>query len=142
MLIPAVDGLVAGMLTWLAIMNGILAVFNLIPGFPLDGGRVLRSVLWKTTGSYILASRIATLIGQGIGYLFILIGIVIIIVRPFGMSWGDGLWISVIGWFLSNAASSSYRSVTRQPQTPPSAGNAVITDARYTVKKDEGEHEE
>ncbi len=138
LLIPAVTGPVAVMLTWLAIMNGVLAAFNLIPGFPLDGGRVLRSVLWRTTGSYLVASRIATMIGQGFGYLLIIGGILIIIIRPFGMTWFDGLWISFIGWFLSSSASASYRQIIRQARVKP-PDDIEIPSEDYTVLPTEGE---
>jgi Zn-dependent protease len=141
MLIPAVRGPVGVMVTWLAIMNGVLAVFNLIPGFPLDGGRVLRSILWRTTGSYLLASRIATFAGQGIGYLLILAGILIIILRPFGMDWFDGLWICFLGWFLSNAAAASYRQA-KQQGAPGGTRSIEITDAEYTVLPGDGERKE
>jgi Zn-dependent protease len=132
LLIPVMPGPIAVMITWLAIMNGILAVFNLVPGFPLDGGRVLRSVLWLTTGDYNRASRIATRVGQGFGYLLILGGILIIILRPFNLTWFDGLWISFIGWFLSSAASASYRQIRRNG-TPPSTPRTEVTDAEYTI---------
>lgn len=105
---------VARSILWLAIMNGALAVFNLIPSFPLDGGRVFRSALWHFTGSYSRSTRIATRVGQGIGYLFILFGISIIILRPFGLSWFEGIWIAFIGWFLASAAAASYRQLRRQ----------------------------
>ncbi len=105
---------IAVMILWLAVMNGVLAVFNLIPGFPLDGGRVFRSLLWHFTGNYSRSTRIATRVGQGIGYLFILGGISIIFLHPFGLSWFDGIWISFIGWFLENAASVSYRQIRLQ----------------------------
>jgi Zn-dependent protease len=141
LLIPAITGPVASMITWLAIMNITLAVFNLIPGFPLDGGRVLRSVLWRTTGSYLLASRIATFIGQGFGYLFILGGIMIIIFRPFGMSWFDGLWVCFIGWFLSSTAASSYRQI-KQHQTTGRPEERTIDSASYTVLTRDGEDKE
>ena len=100
------------MILWLAVMNGVLAVFNLIPGFPLDGGRVFRSLLWRYTGSYNRSTRIAARVGQGIGYLFILGGILIIFLRPFGLSWFDGIWFTFIGWFLQSAALASYRQVS------------------------------
>ncbi len=133
LILPSLPGPVAGMFVWLAVMNGILAVFNLIPGFPLDGGRVLRSIIWKATGSYRIATRLAAFIGQGFGLLLILAGILIIIVKPFGMNWGDGLWLAAIGWFLSSAASASYRSIMKHPQTPPSPANRIITDVEYRV---------
>jgi Zn-dependent protease len=100
---------VATMALWLAMVNAILAVFNLIPGFPLDGGRVFRSILWRATGNYGRSTRIATWVGRGVAYLFILSGIIIIFLRPFGLSWFDGIWLAFIGWFLDNAASTSYR---------------------------------
>lgn len=96
---------------WLALMNVSLAVFNLIPGFPLDGGRVFRSLLWRFTGSYENSTRIASLLGRIIGFVFILSGILIIFLRPFGLNWFAGIWPAFIGWFLENAASSSYRQV-------------------------------
>ena len=100
---------VADMAFWLFFINAALAVFNLIPGFPLDGGRVFRSILWKVTGNYERSTRIATRVGQGMGYLFILGGILIVFLQPFGLSWFNGLWLAFIGWFLSNVASASYR---------------------------------
>lgn len=112
--VPNIPEPIAIMILWLAIMNGILAAFNLIPGFPLDGGRVFRSLLWHFTGNYSRSSRIATRVGQGIGFLFILSGISIIFLRPFGLSWFDGIWIVFIGWFLQNAASASYRQIRWQ----------------------------
>lgn len=105
---------VALMILWLAVMNGAVAVFNLIPGFPLDGGRVFRSVLWRITGNYGRSTRIATRLGQAIGYLFILSGISIVILRPFGLSWFEGIWIAFIGWFLASAATASYRQLHRE----------------------------
>ena len=100
---------VASMAFWLAVVNGTLAVFNLIPGFPLDGGRVFRSLLWRVSGNYLRSTRIATRVGQGVGWLFIAGGIVIVILRPFGLSWVNGLWIAFVGAFLLNVASVSYK---------------------------------
>jgi Zn-dependent protease len=98
----------AAMASWLAVVNLALAVFNLIPGFPLDGGRVFRSLLWRATGSYGRSTRIATRVGQGVGYLFILAGIAMVFMLE---DWLSGLWLAFIGWFLENAASASYRQV-------------------------------
>ncbi len=122
LLVPKVPEPIAGMIFWLAVMNGMLAAFNLVPGFPLDGGRVFRSILWYVTGSYIRSSRIATRVGQGIGYLFILGGILIVFLHLFDLTWFDafdltwfnGIWIAFIGWFLGSAASASYRQILRQ----------------------------
>lgn len=117
-LIPEIPQPIALMIFWLAVMNGILAAFNLIPGFPLDGGRVFRSLLWHFTGSYSRSTRIAARVGQGIGYLFILGGISIIFLNPFDLSWFDGIWFSFIGWFLKSAASASYRQIRWQETLP------------------------
>ena len=99
---------IAALAFWLAQINIMLAVFNLIPGFPLDGGRVFRSIMWRVTGNYKRSTRIATQVGRGVGYLFILGGILMMFVLH---EWLGGLWIAFIGWFLENAASSSYRQV-------------------------------
>ncbi len=98
---------VAGMAFWLAQINVVLAVFNLIPGFPLDGGRVFRSLLWRFSGDYKRATRIATWVGRGVGYLFILGGVSLVFIFP--QQWFSGLWLAFIGWFLGNTAASSYR---------------------------------
>jgi Zn-dependent protease/CBS domain-containing protein len=92
---------------YLAIVNALLGGFNLIPGFPLDGGRVLRSIAWGISGSLRRATEIAVGAGQIIGGLFILFGIV----QIFGGNLINGLWIAAIGWFLQNAASSSLQQV-------------------------------
>jgi Zn-dependent protease len=102
---------IAIILAWLGLINAALAVFNLIPGFPLDGGRVFRSILWRSSGSYGKATRIATRLGQVVGYLFITGGVIIIISSFFGGYFDiiTGIWAAFIGWFLQNAASASYR---------------------------------
>jgi Zn-dependent protease/predicted transcriptional regulator len=92
-----------GILFYLAVTNILLGVFNLIPGFPLDGGRVLRSIVWKLTGNLRQATRVATLTGQVIAYLFILLGIWIFFVGDLL----DGIWLGFIGWFLLSAAQSA-----------------------------------
>jgi Zn-dependent protease/CBS domain-containing protein len=95
---------------WLGWINIFLAGFNLIPGFPLDGGRVLRSLLWWHNQDLRKSTRIASNIGRGIGYLLILGGIAMVF---FG-DWINGLWLALIGWFLENAAASSYRQLALQ----------------------------
>jgi Zn-dependent protease len=98
---------VSALARYLAMINGSLALFNLIPGFPLDGGRVLRAVIWALSNNLRLATRIASWVGQGVAFLFILTGVWQII----GGSWLNGLWIAFIGWFLNNAALTGYRQV-------------------------------
>jgi Zn-dependent protease len=92
---------------WLGIVNGFLAAFNLVPGFPLDGGRVLRAGLWKWTGSLSESTRIAAGFGQGVGILMIVGGVLSYFV---GGGFG-GLWLAFIGWFLTQAAQSSYQQM-------------------------------
>jgi Zn-dependent protease/CBS domain-containing protein len=92
---------------YLAIVNALLGGFNLIPGFPLDGGRVLRAIAWGITGSLRRATEIAVGAGQIVGGLFILWGVI----QIFGGNLINGLWIAAIGWFLQNAASSSLGQV-------------------------------
>jgi Zn-dependent protease/CBS domain-containing protein len=102
------------LLFWLGSINIVLGIFNLTPAFPLDGGRVLRSILWAATDSLRRATRWATWIGQGIAWLMILggIGMVFGVSIPFfGTGLVGGVWLAFIGWFLSNAASQSYRQV-------------------------------
>src|SRR5438552_18748851 len=84
-----------GILFYLAVTNLLLGVFNLSPAFPLDGGRVLRSIIWKISGSMRQATRAALITGQIIAYLFILLGIWLF----FTVSILDGIWLGFIGWF-------------------------------------------
>jgi Zn-dependent protease len=93
---------------YLAYINGALALFNLIPGFPLDGGRVFRAIVWGTTHSLRKATLIAANLGRFIAYLFIIIGVW----QMFTGNFGNGLWIAFIGWFLESAASSQIRQQT------------------------------
>jgi Zn-dependent protease/CBS domain-containing protein len=95
---------------WLGYINLALGVFNLIPGFPLDGGRVLRSLLWWRGRKLQSATRIASSIGRGVGFLFILGGIFLV----FTGNWFNGIWLALIGWFLDSAAAGSYRQLILQ----------------------------
>ncbi|MBZ5607776.1 MAG: site-2 protease family protein [Acidobacteriia bacterium] len=105
---PAPDTPIAAMFLWLGYINFMLAAFNMIPGFPLDGGRILRSIIWWRTGSGERSTKLAARIGQTVALLFIAFGIF----RFFGGAGFGGLWIAFIGWFLLQAAGASYATVT------------------------------
>ena len=94
------------LVTYLAYINGSLALFNLLPGFPLDGGRVFRAVLWGATGDLGRATRIAGSVGRFVGFLFIILGVS----QVLGGNVLNGLWIAFVGWFLDSAAASEVRS--------------------------------
>jgi Zn-dependent protease len=94
--------IIAAPTLWLARMNLLLAGFNLIPGFPLDGGRILRAVLWKITRNPYRATRIATLSGKVIALILTGAGIFVLFVGNVF----TGLWLALMGWFLQNAANS------------------------------------
>ena len=98
---------VTAVLVWLGYINIGLALFNMIPGFPLDGGRVLRSIIWGVTKNADRSTRIAARIGQIVALLFILDGIW----QFFHGGGFSGLWIAFIGWFLMDAAKGSYAEV-------------------------------
>jgi Zn-dependent protease/CBS domain-containing protein len=102
------QSLAASLMQWLAWMNVLLAGFNLIPGFPLDGGRIFRALVWHRTHDYQRATRIATKVARGIAYAFIVGGIVLIFLLQ---QWFSGIWLIFIGWFLNDAARASYQQV-------------------------------
>lgn len=97
-------------ITCLAWINWILAAFNLIPAFPLDGGRILRSALWHWTGNLWRATRVACKIGPGFGILLIAFGVYRLLVTDFI----GAVWWFLIGMFLRDAAQNSYRQQTIQ----------------------------
>ena len=97
------NGPIAAMFMWLGVINIALAIFNMIPGFPLDGGRVLRAIVWWITGDANRSTRIASVVGQFVAFAFIMIGIL----RFFGGAGFGGLWLAFIGWFLLDAARAS-----------------------------------
>lgn len=97
-------GLIAG---YLALVNAILGLFNLIPGFPLDGGRVLRAVVWTATGSLRRGTEVAGRVGQLVAYGLMIWGFW----RVLDGDFLGGLWMVAIGWFLNSAAVSSVGQV-------------------------------
>lgn len=88
------------LVAWLAMVNGVLLAFNLLPGFPLDGGRIARAIVWRATGDRARATRVAGRLGQGFAYVLMGFGLYMLLE-------GDGiggLWMLVLGWFLSQGA--------------------------------------
>ena len=92
---------------WLWEINVILAVFNLVPGFPLDGGRILRGIAWGVTGNFTRATQIASKAGKIFAYLMILFGIG----QAMTGNWVGGIWTAFIGWFLLSASQESVAQV-------------------------------
>jgi Zn-dependent protease/CBS domain-containing protein len=116
---------VSALARYLSMINVSLAIFNLIPGFPLDGGRVLRALIWGLSGNLKMATRLASWAGQGIAFLFMLGGTW----QIFEGRWLDGLWIIFIGWFLYSAATSGYRQVlVREMLGEIRAGDLMTSD--------------
>lgn len=114
---------VSALAGWLSSINLMLAAFNLMPGFPLDGGRIFRAALWHMTGSLTKATRIAAGTGQGIGYVLIFLGIV----TGFTANWFSGLWLAFIGWFLMNAAQESVVQVSVRSALSGSVAEDVMS---------------
>jgi Zn-dependent protease len=102
---------VTAVASYLGFINLLLAVFNLVPGYPLDGGRILRAIVWKRSGDARLATRVATNGGRLFGLFLMAVGLLTL----FGGNLVGGLWLLFIGWFIRNTADLSYRQfVTRQ----------------------------
>ena len=131
-----VHGLVVGVLSWLWRINLILAVFNLVPAAPLDGGRILRAALWRAWGDRARAALTAARAGRGFGVLLIAVGVI-----SFVSGGGIGLWPALLGWFLYSAAGAEERfarvrgGVTRvtvaqamTPHPPVIAARATVAD--------------
>jgi Zn-dependent protease len=109
---PVVAGLapLLGLTKYLAYTNLALVIFNLIPAYPLDGGRVFRAIVWAITGNLRQATLTAANVGRFFGFSFIFLGVW----QMFNGNFGGGIWIAFIGWFLENAASNQVRQVLFQ----------------------------
>lgn len=119
--IEALPAYVAAPLLWLGRVNVGLAVFNCLPGFPLDGGRMLRAILWHFRRSFTSATVTSARVGSALGWGFVFLGVLGALGGRF-----DGLWIAFIGWFLAKTAAASATDALLRA----SAGNAVVADAR------------
>jgi CBS domain-containing protein len=115
-----------------ALINGILGVFNLIPAFPLDGGRVLRGSLWKRSGNLIGATRVATRISEILSLLMMFGGFILIIVSDFV----DGIWIVVLGWFIKSGAETSLRQTLVGETLSGITVGDIMTRNVYTISPD------
>jgi len=140
---------VATLFFWLGPINVILGLFNLVPGFPLDGGRVLRAALWGATGDMVRATRWASNAGRGVAWLLIATGFAMALgvrVPFFGTGLGGGLWLALIGWFLHNAAVAGYRQLlVRESLLDVPVGRLMATEHRtvppgLTVRRFVDEH--
>jgi Zn-dependent protease len=122
---PLVAGVepLLGLVKYLAYINLALVLFNLIPGYPLDGGRVLRAVVWAITGNMSQSTLIAANVGRFFAFLLIFAGVW----QMFSGNVGNGLWIAFIGWFLDNAASVQIQQVMFQGLTGHHVSQAMST---------------
>jgi Zn-dependent protease len=102
---------VAAMALWLAQINLIVAAFNMLPGFPLDGGRVLRGLWWHFGGDYALATRVAVFCGRVAGFILIAAGVYFAIQYR---DWLAGVWLAILGWYLENSARLSLKQFKLQ----------------------------
>ncbi|WP_193196778.1 site-2 protease family protein [Nostoc sp. MG11] len=123
---------VTGVTSYLASINLILAIFNMLPGFPLDGGRVFRSILWKYTGNKKKATQIASNGGKWLAYLLIALGFW----ELFGSALLGGLWLILIGWFLYNAAEASYEEILVRTTLEGVKAREIMTPYPETVNAD------
>lgn len=122
----------AAILAYLALINIVLAAFNLIPGFPLDGGRVLRSILWGATGDLARATNIAATIGRIFGWALIAFGLY----QMFSGNILGGIWFAIIGWFLSSAAEASRQEVTLRKQLNNVKVRQIVNTGVTTIEPD------
>lgn len=122
---------VVGVAAYLAWVNTLLAVFNLLPGFPLDGGRLFRSIVWRLTNNLKTATRIASIGGRVLGYGLIFLGFWQLF-SPVPNLIG-GLWFILIGWFLNNAAVTSYQDLLVRMALEGSRVREVMTLNPETV---------
>jgi Zn-dependent protease/CBS domain-containing protein len=116
---------------YMALANLLLAVFNLLPGFPLDGGRVFRSILWRATGDLTRATNIAVIVGRVFAWAFMGVGILAIFgVSVLGINgFLNGLWFVFVGWFLNSAADNTrYEATLKEHLTGVLVGKVMETE--------------
>ncbi|MBI4337629.1 MAG: site-2 protease family protein [Chloroflexi bacterium] len=128
------NSMVYAVSSYLGYANLVLGVFNLVPGFPLDGGRVLRAAVWRASGNYHRATRVAATTGQAIGILFIVLGILLALFVSGALI--SGLWLVLIGWFLESAAATSYRQLRLREVLQGYVARDLMTSDCATVSPD------
>jgi Zn-dependent protease/CBS domain-containing protein len=117
---------------YLAFINLVLGIFNLLPGYPLDGGRVLRSIIWKTTKNLKRATFIASTIGRVVGFIMIAVGIYFIFTNNFI----NGIWLAFIGWFVQSSAYLSYRQLIFDTSIKGFKVKDIMNENMVIVKND------
>lgn len=125
------DIITKALFSYLSQINLILGLFNLIPGFPMDGGRVARAYLWNKTKDFFYATRKASSIGQKIAMFFIVFGFISIFT-----GFPGGLWLMLIGWFLYSAAQSSYQQASIQETLNKVRVKDIMTREIVTIPSD------
>src|SRR3984893_789806 len=126
------DDMVVAAAGWLWQINALLALFNLLPGFPLDGGRILRGIAWGITGNFARATQIASSAGKLLAYLMIFVGIW----QALNGNWVGGLWTAFIGWFLLSAAQESFAQVAIRSTLTGVRAEDIMTSDIPTVARD------
>jgi Zn-dependent protease/CBS domain-containing protein len=127
----ALPSAVDGVVVWLGLTNLFVLAFNLLPAFPLDGGRILRSALWRLRGDLGWATRVAGAISRALGALMIAVGLATFLFYGFG-----GLWLALIGWFVMSAGTAEARFVEiREALAGLSVSDAMVRDP-ITVASD------
>jgi CBS domain-containing protein len=117
---------------YLALINLIIGIFNLIPGFPMDGGRVLRAIIWKITGNLRRSTHIASVTGQAIAFLLIMFGIFLIFNRVLF----NGIWMIFIGWFIHSAAVRGYKQVVMKDMLKDRRAKDLMNREFETITSD------
>lgn len=139
--------MLGALILWLGATNLAIAAWNLLPAFPLDGGRLVRAAIWRATGDVERATRTAAWLGQLVGWGFVMVGVAIALGAHRAVT--AGLWIALVGWFLASAAAQAYEGVAAQAalagvtvarlmrRGPPSIRAALATSAAFVRSGDD-----
>lgn len=120
------------LVAWLGFINAMLVMFNIVPAFPLDGGRVLRSIVWRLRGDFKAATHAASAIGAGFGVVLILLGLISIVSGGFV----GGVWLIILGLFLRAIAKNAYRRVLWRDILSDLAVRRLMNEKPHTVEPD------